>query len=109
MGPPGDYSDEAASREAPMRQDLPEEVAAFALRLGASPHRRTSHVQLSQAGTMRLAPDAAEHRFTADQIIAVRDVGFSWRARMGLAGPIGVAVSEGLDGGEGHLEVRLLG
>jgi hypothetical protein len=92
-----------------VRQDLPEEVAALALRLGASPHCRTSHVRLTQAGTMRLAPDAAEHRFTAEQIIAVRDVEFSWRARMGLAGPIGVTVAEGLASGDGNWEARLLG
>jgi hypothetical protein len=102
-------ADRRSSTAAPARTDLPDEVVALAARLGASPQSPTDCVQLTQVGTMRLAPDSADHSFTASQTLAVRHVGFAWRARLRLAGPVAVRITEGLDRGEGYLDARVFG
>jgi len=70
---------------------------------------RARHDARSPRGTMRLAPNGAEHAFSAAQTLEVRQIGFAWRARMPLAGPVVAYVAEGLDRGEGYLTVKLFG
>ena len=71
------------------------------------PSRRSEST--TSRATARSSPDSADRSFTASQTLAVQHVGFSWRAHMRIAGPIAVHVTEGLDRGEGYLDVRLLG
>jgi hypothetical protein len=58
---------------------------------------------------MRTKPGGRTLRFTATQELDVARVGFSWRARFPIAGPLSLTVVDGLAGGVGELRVSLLG
>ncbi len=92
------------------RTDVPAEVAALASRLGV-PARRDigSRVNLTQSGTMCSRPGGPERAFRAEQTVGISYVGFVWRARTTLLGPIGVEMTDYLEGDEAGLEARLLG
>jgi hypothetical protein len=56
---------------------------------------------------MWLKPHSKPLPFTAQQVIAVAEVGFLWRARFRLAG-VSLQIIDYIIGGEGGLEGRLL-
>ena len=57
---------------------------------------------------MWLKPGSNPLSFTAQQTIAVADVGFLWRARFRMAGTL-MQIIDYLVGGEGGLQERLVG
>ena len=73
---------------------------------GAPTPRR---VQITQEGRMRQKPGGRELRFTATERFDVERVGFTWRARFPLLGPLALEVTDAIAGGDGALEVRLAG
>lgn len=90
-----------------MASDLPAEVRALALRLGASEGATGSTVTLEQRGTMRSAPGSKPMLFTARQTITLGAIGFEWRAR---CGPLGaVSVMDYLRPASWGVRVRLMG
>jgi hypothetical protein len=58
---------------------------------------------------MVLRPDAAPRRFQATEQLAVARVAFAWRARFPIFGPLALYVTDGYDGHDGRLQVRVLG
>ena len=70
--------------------DLPAEVRALAVRLGAREGAAGAMVALEQRGTMRTAPGGKPIVFTARQTIALDTIGFEWRARCGPFGAVSV-------------------
>lgn len=91
-----------------VRDDLPEVVHAYALRglAGGTPARG---VRLAQAAEMRLQPGADWQGLAARQTIATTEPGFAWVAEQ-RRGPVTVVrVLDRYVGGEGRLEIRLLG
>ncbi|MGO8909009.1 MAG: DUF6544 family protein [Bradyrhizobium sp.] len=89
------------------RNDLPPEVLALARKLGVPKGECSRLVRLTQSGEMWLKPHSKPLAFTAQQIIAVAEVGFLWRARFRLAG-VSMQIIDYLVGGEGGLQGRLL-
>lgn len=88
------------------RTRLPLAVYELALRLGANT-RTGRDVALTQTGRMRQDPAAGWMKFSARQIISSHACAFEWRAGVG---PLGmVSVHDALSGGEGSLDVRVLG
>lgn len=90
-----------------MVPDLPDEVRALALRLGAREGATGSTVALEQRGTMRTAPGGRPVVFTARQTIALDATGFEWRAKCGPFGA--VSVIDYLRPESWGVRVRLLG
>lgn len=86
------------------RTDLPAEVAALAVRLGARADRLSPFVRLDQSGDMWRTPGGKPLPFKAQQTIRTCAPGFLWRARMGVIDVLDYLVS-----GTGGLEVRALG
>ena len=66
-------------------------------------------VQIAQVGSMRQKPGGRELRFTATERFDVERVGFAWRARFPLLGPLGLEVTDAFADGDGALEVRIGG
>jgi hypothetical protein len=66
-------------------------------------------VRVTQAGEMWRRPGAKPLRFQATEDFAVDEVGFSWRARFPLLGPLALEVVDELAHGAGRLRVKLLG
>lgn len=66
-------------------------------------------VRIAQTGSMWQKPGARELRFTAAEDFAVEHVGFTWRARFPVLGPISIRVVDGYENGVGWLEARVLG
>jgi len=66
-------------------------------------------VRITQRGEMWLKPGGRAMRFQATQSFAVERVGFWWRARFPLLGPLSLHVIDDYADGDGKLEVRLLG
>jgi hypothetical protein len=64
---------------------------------------------LHQCAEMRTNPGERWRPITAEQVISVRASGFVWLARMRLAPLLSVRILDCYVGGEGLLEVRLLG
>lgn len=88
---------------------LPSLVRGYAKRALATESPPAGTVDVEQVGEMVLKPGAAPRRFTAVEVFAVDRVAFAWRARFPIAGPLGLRVTDGYDGRDGLLEVRLLG
>lgn len=89
------------------RNDLPPEVERLAIRLGAAPKKPPPVIRIRQRGRMRQDGASAWMKFHATQTISIPSCGFDWRARMG---PLGlIHVRDAFAGGEGVLDVRLLG
>src|SRR5581483_432575 len=74
-------------------------------RAAATDVAAASGVRLEQTGRMWQKPGGRPLDFTASQSIAVDEVAFSWRARFGRT----IRVVDRFAGGEGELEVKLLG
>ncbi len=88
--------------------NLPPEVIALARRLGVSPAATGRIVRLTQRGEMFFHPGAKPVSFSAEQIIAVSEVGFLWHAH--FAGKCGLMqVIDYVTCGEAGLEAVLLG
>jgi hypothetical protein len=88
------------------RRRLPPAVYDLALRLGANPYAGRD-VALTQTGRMRQDPASGWIKFSARQSISSHACAFEWIAR---TGPLGmVSVRDALSGGEGALDVRVLG
>ena len=88
---------------------LPRLVRAYAERaLGTEPRTATA-IRVAQVGEMCLKPAASPRPFAATEEFAVGQVAFAWRARFPMLGPISIRVTDSYDGGDGRLEVRLLG
>lgn len=88
---------------------LPALVRRYAERvlLDAAGGGRT--VRVAQVGEMVLKPGARPRRFTASEELAIDRVGFAWRARFPMFGPVSMSVTDSYDGSVGLLEVRVLG
>lgn len=88
--------------------ELPSVVRAAAARAeitGSAPRQ----VRVKQEGQMWLKPGGRGLRFRATEAFAVDRVAFAWQARFPLLGPLALRVVDGYAGGDGTLEVRLLG
>ena len=66
-------------------------------------------VWLSQCGEMRANLRDPWRPFTAEQVISIHEPGFVWLARMQAAPLVSARILDCYVGGEGLLEVRLLG
>jgi uncharacterized protein DUF6544 len=66
-------------------------------------------MRITQYGEMRLKPGGRAMRFEAAQSFALDRVGFWWRARFPVLGPLKLQVVDDYADGDGKLEVRLLG
>jgi hypothetical protein len=99
---------ETLSGEVPSpRNDLPEEIAAFARRgLGAAPR---SFVRLRQQGSMRLDPNKDWSPMLAQHVASTYQSSFVWRATVRMAAMMTVVVVDSYVAGEGRLEARLFG
>jgi hypothetical protein len=89
------------------RTDLPPDVFTLVRRLSVSAGESSRLVRLTQSGEMWLKPGSKPSAFTAQQIIAVAEVGFLWRARFRLAG-VSMQIIDYLVHGEGGLQGCLL-
>ncbi len=96
-----------ARQEPAKRTDLPPEVLALGHRLVVSAGRGCRLVRLTQSGEMWLKPGSKPLAFTAQQTIAVAEVGFLWRARFRMAG-MPMQIIDYMVGDEGGLQGRLL-
>ena len=85
--------------------DLPAEVVALAVRMGARADRAVGFVEFEQSGQMWRTPGGPPSDFTARQTIRYDAPGFVWRAAMGHT----VVVADYFVAGTGGLEVMLLG
>lgn len=98
----------AVSVGRPLLLDAPPVVRSYARR--AAPIAVVpAKVRLNQQGAMRARPGAPWRPFTAEQIMSVREVGFVWCARVGVAPLVTARVADAYVRGQGFLEVRLLG
>ena len=89
------------------RSDLPAEVLALAVRMGARREGANAVAEFEQSGQMWRAPGGKPMDFTARQTVRIDAPGFLWRATFA---PLGVvAVADYLAGATGGLEARLLG
>jgi hypothetical protein len=66
-------------------------------------------VRLTQVGEMCLRPGGRALRFSAVEELAVEEIAFSWRARIGIVPGVSLRVLDRYEAGEGLLEVRLWG
>lgn len=88
--------------------ELPAEVRALAIRLGANPARGPETVILNQSGAMKL--DLASARwlpFNARQTMSITSCAFAWRARFYPFGYL--SVTDAFENGSGRLDVTALG
>ena len=86
------------------RSDLPAEVIALAMRMGARADGASEFAAFEQLGQMWKTPGGKPADFRARQIVRVDAPGFLWRASMGP-----IMVADYFVDGIGGLEVRLLG
>jgi hypothetical protein len=88
---------------------LPALVRDYAHRALPADRPAYRSVRIRQAGEMVLRPGAAPRRFQATEQLAVARVAFAWRARFFIFGPLALYVTDGYDGHDGRLQVRVLG
>ena len=88
---------------------LPELVRSYVARSVPPGGRVPASVRVQQTGEMWRKPGARALRFEAVQDFAVDRVGFSWRARFPIVGPLAMTVVDEFAAGEGRLRVSLLG
>jgi hypothetical protein len=69
----------------------------------------TGRVQIDQRGEMTLKQGAAPRRFSATETFDTEAVAFCWKARFQIVGPLAISVTDFYDGGDGGIEVRVLG
>jgi hypothetical protein len=88
-----------------VRSDLPDEVRALAVRLGAKDRTAASSVKLTQRGVMRDRPGSRWMRFRARQTINLRLPNFEWQA---FLPPFGlISVMDSLVDGDARLDVTV--
>ena len=88
------------------RTDLPPEVVALAVRVGAVADAG-GFATFDQSGQMWSKPGATPMAFTAHQTVRADATGFLWRARFGR--PVPMLVADYFQDGTGALEVRVFG
>ncbi len=88
---------------------LPKLVRDYVDRVLPSDAQTRRTVRVEQIGEMVLKPRAKPRAFTATEEFAIDRVAFAWNARLPIAGPLGLRVTDRYDGRDGRLEVRLLG
>ncbi len=100
-------------RQSPSGQDraaaLPAMVLDYARRAGAEVGAGLCAVEFRQSAEMRLKRGGLMSQVTARQTVAVGSSGFMWWARQGWGPFTRFRVIDAFVGGEGLLEVRLLG
>jgi hypothetical protein len=100
---------EQRRKSSEQRTDLPPQVLALARRLGVPAGGEGRIVRLTQSGEMWLKPGAKPVPFTAQQTIAVAEVGFLWHARLPIMADLSMQVVDYVVGDKAGLEGRLLG
>jgi hypothetical protein len=100
---------EQRRKSSEQRTDPPPQVLALARRLGVPSGGEGRIVRLTQSGEMWLKPGAKPVPFTAQQTIAVAEVGFLWHARLALMADLSMQVVDYVVGDKAGLEARLLG
>jgi len=90
-------------------EDVPQLVSAYRTRALPDHGAASGQVELVQEGLMWSGPGARPRRFTAMQHSAVDQVAFEWRARFRFARVVSLEVVDAYAGGEGSLEIFLLG
>lgn len=100
---------EQARKASEPRTDLPAQVLTLANRLGVSAGGEDRLVRLTQSGEMWLKPGAKPVTFTAQQTIAVAEVGFLWQARLPIMADLSMQVVDYVVGDKAGLEGKLLG
>lgn len=88
---------------------LPTVVRRFVARSLPEDGALPAVVRVRQEGEMWKKPGARAMRFEAVEDFLVDRVGFSWRARFRLVGPLALSVCDELDQAGGRLRVSLLG
>lgn len=96
-------------RSPPTDGRRPELIAAYVHRAIGGEATPPAAVRIRQRGEMWLKPGAAPRRFTAVQEIAVREVGFAWRATFPFAPLVALRVLDRFRAGEGSLRGRIFG
>lgn len=100
---------EKAPKALAARVDLPSEVFTLARRLGVCDDGGGRLVRLTQSGEMWLRPGSKPLAFKAEQVIAVAEVGFLWRAWLMMTAGVSMQVIDYMVGDKAGLEGRLLG
>lgn len=88
---------------------LPARLAAYVERNLPARLREQPRVVISQAGTMRLKPDAKPRPFTAEQWFATGEVEFCWHARVSMAPLVTAVVEDAYEDGHGRLDAKIWG
>jgi hypothetical protein len=88
---------------------VPQLVAAYLERALAGDRPAVRQVRIEQEGQMWSKPGAGPHRFKATEHLAADRVAFAWRARFPIVPLLAMKVADDYAGGEGRLDVRLLG
>jgi hypothetical protein len=88
--------------------DLPPQVLSLVRRLGVPTGGKGRIVRLTQTGEMWLRPGAKSVPFTAQQTIAVAEVGFLWHARLRIVANLSMQVVDYVVGEKAGLEGKLL-
>ncbi len=89
--------------------DAPPHVRRYLDRVLPSGASTPPQVRLTQAGELRLKPNGRWLRFTATQESRVREIAFSWSARVRVLPLVSLHVVDRFAGEEGTGEVRLFG
>jgi Family of unknown function (DUF6544) len=88
---------------------LPPPVRRFVERVLPAGSQGATTVRIEQLGEMTLRPGTRPRRFRATEELSCDRVAFAWRASFPMLGPLGLRVTDSYLGGEGMLEVRMLG
>jgi hypothetical protein len=88
---------------------VPAPVLRYVERTGACLDALPAWVRLTQVGEMWQRPGGRTLRFTAEQLLAVDQVAFTWRARFPLLGPVSLRVEDRVVSGHGLLDAHVLG
>ncbi len=91
-----------------MTKNIPAAVRRFVART-RTPEDDAKRVVIEQRGTMRLKATGKWLPFTAEQWMAVREVGFCWHARVKMAPFVTAVVEDKYEAGQGLLDVKLWG
>lgn len=88
---------------------LPELVRRYARSAIPDSSPPSGKVRVTQVGDMTLKPGGRQLRFEAVEEFSIESVGFAWRARFPVLGPLAFRVIDSYQPPEGLLEVRVLG
>jgi hypothetical protein len=91
-----------------MTQNVPVAIRRFVTRTRALADD-AKRIVIEQRGTMRLEANGKWLPFTAEQWMAVREIGFCWHARVKMAPFVTAVVEDKFEDGHGQLDAKLWG